>query len=216
MEMHICLLIWIILSFGLFGGTINFFIVYSSKNKEAQKWWLLLLKSLIFGLGASMLVPLFLDTISSNILEFDSKQPFPEKRYFLLAGFCLIAAIFSKRFIEDLYSIVMKAKKEAEEANKRVSELEDSKSEIDDDDTAKLISSKFTISEKSEDKESMNKVVRAILQSNYSFRTLSGIAKSSGLSKEIVANALTDLKAKGLAESKLGKQGNYVWKIIVK
>ncbi len=216
MGNHIYIIIWIIILSGILGGLINFFLLFTSQNDTKILWWVLLIKSILLGLGASLIVPLFLETISSNIMELSKSDSFPEKRYFVIAGFCLLAAIFSKRFIEDVYTRIMKAEKDSQEAKQIVKEFENSKTEIDDDEET-VLSFKTSFTKGFDgDKENVKRVVRAILQSQYSYRTLSGIAKETNLNKEIVANILTTLKANGFAESKQNKQGSYVWKIIIK
>jgi len=197
------------------GGLINFFILFTSQIEKKNQWWLLLIKSISLGLGASIIVPLFLETISSNILEVIKTETFPEKNYFVIAGFCLLASIFSKRFIEDVFTRVMKAEKDAQEAKIKVNEFEDSKSEFDDDDIP-MPSGIGLLKGVSDDIENTKKVIKAILQSQYTYRTLSGIARDSKLDKETVANILANLKAKGFAKNKQNKQGSYIWKIIVK
>ena len=112
---HTQIIIGIIIAAGLLGGITNFLLLYklTYTNKES---WLNFLKSISLSLCASFTVPLFLQIISNNLLEIQKDSPFPDKNYFVLLGFCVLAAFYSKRFLEDLYSKVNKAEQKAEEA----------------------------------------------------------------------------------------------------
>ena len=54
---------------GTFGGIINFFLEQEIEEEKDRNKKIALLKSIIIGIGASVLVPLFLTTISSEIIK---------------------------------------------------------------------------------------------------------------------------------------------------
>lgn len=118
-------LMWlmVIMTFsGLVGGAINCLI--SSKDEDAggPKW----LKSTVLGIGASFLMPLFLNTISSTLVPNILDGEGDSGDVFVFAGFCLLAAISSRAFIETLADKVLREAKEAthqaRETRKEVSE----------------------------------------------------------------------------------------------
>ena len=64
---------------------------------------------LVTGVCAALLIPLFLSTISSQLMTESQKEPL---KYFVFGGFCLLVAIFSKRFISTLSDKILKEVKE--------------------------------------------------------------------------------------------------------
>lgn len=213
MGNHIFTLMWVILFSGILGGVINFFIGLESKEGSKESWFYLV-KSILLGVGASILVPLFLETISSNLLEPSISTIFPEKNYFVVAGFCLLASIFSRRFIEDLYTRVVKAEKTAREAKEAVEEVEASRTEIDDADEIVFRDLRNLTDAESEDR--IKKVIRAALNSKYTYRTVSGISRDASLDRDRVSEILKTLEDTGLARNKKDRAGNDVWKITMK
>lgn len=81
---------------GIFGGLVNFFTIYNQKQVASNRnFW----GAILAGIAASFLVPLFLSMISSDLIV-NSRQD--DKYYFVFAGLCLIAGIFSRRFINSI------------------------------------------------------------------------------------------------------------------
>ncbi len=86
---------------GLMGATVNMAMSTEPRIEEPPPWerwrW-----SVIAGIGAALLVPLFLRTVSSGLLT-QVLMPDPKGEDLLVfGGFCLLAAISSKKFIESL------------------------------------------------------------------------------------------------------------------
>jgi len=217
MTDHIETLISIIFICGLLGGITNFLLFYNLQLKSTEKW-LYFLKSIFLGLCASISVPLFLQIISNNLLEINNSDIFPEKNYFILAGFCIIASFYSKRFLDDLYSKVTKAEKTAEEAKvnsvqaKEIAEktLENNQ---ETEDVEYILEKDLNINSKYKFEE-FAKVINAILDSKYTYRTISGISKVTEFEKDKVIELLDYLQLQGLAEYKLNKAGHKLWRIV--
>lgn len=198
-------LIATIIGAGIFGGTVNFFQLYSKENKG----WINYCKCVIIGLGASFLVPLFLQMISSNLIESSYKS---DKDLLVFLGFCLIASIFSKRFIETIgekilkqveeVKLVAESAKEIAETNKEeVGFLTSKSTEVDEADritpenettTTTTSSTTTTTTTDAPDtstniksrKDEIKNVLLALRDPTFTFRTLTGIAEDSGLSEE--------------------------------
>jgi predicted transcriptional regulator len=194
---------------GLFGGTVNFFQLYSDQNKGWINYW----RCVIVGLGAAFLVPLFLQMISSNLVD---NVKTSDKDLLVFIGFCLIAAIFSRRFIETIGEKILKQVEQVKETAEQAKEIaQTSKEEVE------ILSSKSTeVDEtspvspdsvvavdsslpnqsgegktmlKKDWSASITKVLRALKDNLYTFRTLKGIAKDADISEkqaEIVIKAL--------------------------
>jgi ribosomal protein S25 len=100
----ILVVVGIIVVIGIVGGLTNYFNALDLKSKQTKEEKVIIFwRSILMSVCASITVPLFLQILSNNIL---SEQTF--KTLLILASFCVVAAIFSKRFIEDIYSKLAK------------------------------------------------------------------------------------------------------------
>src|ERR1700744_3223396 len=70
--------------------------------------------------------------ITNNLLEVPKDEAFPDKNYFIFAGFCVLASFFSKRFLNDLYVKVNKVEKTAEEAKKVAQGVENKSQKLEE------------------------------------------------------------------------------------
>lgn len=115
------LVIAIMLGAGILGGVVNFYLTRPDDVPPPK-----LARSVVVGMAASLLVPLFLNMISSdlvtNIMDGDKAKPF------VLLGFCLVAAISSTAFIRTLSDRVLaeakRATKTAREARADVKQVD--------------------------------------------------------------------------------------------
>ena len=189
-----------ILIFGTIGGIVNKF---RDKDIDSKYW-----KSILKGIGAALIVPLFLELVRSDIISIDQNDWY---NYFVFGGLCLVTSIFSDKFFDSLGNKILSKVKNVE---KTVKEIEDSKNEIEDAD--EIIFDNIESDNKIDIKADIQKVVRAILNSKYSYRTISGINKETKLDNDKIIGILVTLRDNGFAENKKNKKGNEIWKIIVK
>ena len=109
-------IIIVMLAAGCWGSSVNFF----QGDKQS---WKKFSSSFLTGIGASFLVPLFLNTIESNLVDQVTSEERTLTSVLVFSGFCLLAAISSEAFVNTLRSKlldeeVQKAQKQAEQANK--------------------------------------------------------------------------------------------------
>lgn len=117
---HTLLLLLIILIFGAFGGYLNYlhnFDIAESKQDESKQDKR---KYVLLGVGSAILVPAFFRMIASDLVKF--VEPFDTNNYLIFAGFCLVAAIFSRRFIKTIGDKILDTVKKAEINSKEVRE----------------------------------------------------------------------------------------------
>lgn len=119
-DIHLIILLLIMLVSGAFGGFLNYLNNFDTTAKEngSKK---VKYNFILLGIGAAFLVPLFLKMISSNIISGTDNLD-----YLIFAGFCLIAAIFSRRFISSIGDRILEAANRAEKVameSKRESEI---------------------------------------------------------------------------------------------
>jgi hypothetical protein len=198
---HIGVLISIIAGCGLLGGIINYFRSTDSFHNSN----FILYKSLITGLGAAALVPLFLKMISSDLLVTSKTN---EIEYFVIGGFCLISSIFSAKFIE---TIGEKLQIQVDQVAKEVKEVKNDLEEVtteNDYERAILGSDEY---------EKLNVEEKLILQkmylSKFTYRSLSGIANEIYSTKDETLKLLNNLVIKGHIEKALRKNSTFRWKL---
>jgi hypothetical protein len=227
MEKNHILIVLIIVCSGLLGGTTNFLMLYDFKlnNKEC---WLKFLSSIFLSVSAAFTVPLFLQILSNNILD-----QLSFKNALVFTGFCVLAAFFSKRYLEDLYlkvknlerqigkqeqqtsnELIQSAKK-TEAVNKKIDDLEESIEEFVPEELpigirdAILGIEKISLSGSDE-----KKIMNTLFSNKFSWRTIEGISKESGIEFPIIAAVLEHLRDYGFAESKTGLIGQTLWRIL--
>lgn len=109
-DFHLVTLILIMLVCGAFGGFLNYLHNFDTTENE-QRNNVVRFKYILLGIGAAFLIPVFLKMISSNLIASTDNND-----YLIFAGFCLIAAIFSRRFIVTIGDKILEAAKKAEKA----------------------------------------------------------------------------------------------------
>ncbi len=187
---------------GLLGGITNYFRIEQEKKDLVS-----FLKNISMGISASLLIPLFLNMISSNLLKESSSD---SSKIFIFFGFCLIASLSSKAFIQTI-------------SDRLLNDLKKTKEKVKD--TEKLtgpIISKATEPQEATGTESFlkargfsfdenaKKVLNSLGSSKYAWRTLAGITQETGLAKENVLNSLNWLSSNRLAV-KTGEKGRTLW-----
>jgi DNA-binding MarR family transcriptional regulator len=203
---------------GVLGGTVNCFL--SDRSGEIH---LSCYKHIIIGVAASFMVPLFLNMISGDLIDkicgVDGKTANYSK-LFVLAGFCLVASISSRTFILSLSERILQ---EVKSANRKANEAKEEAAEakaavaplVEDevaDDMSALAESNEIISS-AEVAENEKAVLKSIVESPYTLRSISGIAKNSGLRKSVVNSTLSSLIGKGLVAQSIGSSGRPLWYI---
>lgn len=214
-DPHSLMLIIVMITGGLLGGGVNYFL---SKADDPENTTVT--KSLFVGVGASLLVPLFLNMLSSDLL--DSSKAFPYRALVFL-GFCLIAAITSKAFITTLADKVLKearqAKQEAAEAKTVAENVTSAIAPIvsketeptggdDDDDNDEGTKAQEDAASALALEDFEKDVLKALGSSKYTLRSTGGVIRDTKAgSAAQVLDALNKLIAKDLAGVRQGKNG---------
>jgi len=187
---HWHILLGILVLAGVLGGVVNYLLITEEDRMTKKE----LLKSILIGVAASLLVPLFFNTISSNIIIESEKEKY---KLFVIAGFCLIAAISAKPFIQSISSKLLRdlneVKNEVQHVKNEVKTIVDSETEdevvpvaTDAISDGKLMA----FSEKDTDKI---KILRALTGKNYTYRSLQGLSRDTQIAADLINNILNDL-----------------------
>jgi hypothetical protein len=215
--MIIYYVVGIIFVAGVMGGYINFALGRSANSKLRDAWW-----SVVIGLGAAFLVPLFLNTISSSLLSGILDGSSKQADWFVFFGFCLLGAIASRTMIQTLTQKVLRT---AEEAKQEVAKLKEEvdpiiikETEPEINETEPEIPERTTGVDRVQGYglvgEEPPKIIKVLGGSKYSRRTVQGIQKEAKVPLEKVYELLSWLQMNGLAVT-TGEPNNY-WSLTEK
>lgn len=191
----ICILI---LLMGSLGGVINY-LLHNDKNiKFYHNSYFG--SCIIVGIGAAIIVPLFLNTISSNLIR---ESITDVSKLFILAGFFLLASIFSEKFINSIWKKIIKDveenKKDINRVNENIAPIIDKETEIDDETEIEELVKMEDDNEKTvdldinSDSKNLLKILKCLVDGEYTYRSISGIAKSTNLNISYVKKTINSL-----------------------
>ena len=196
MSHPFCFMFGIMLAAGFLGGGLNYLLSRKDNAEGAAIW-----QSLLGGLVASFMVPLFLNMISSGLIEAIKDKEDPSK-LFVFAGFCLVAAVSSKAFINTLSDRILSeaktARKEVRQIKSEVAPIiakETEKETVESVPLSASIANRITLG------ENQKRVLSALANGRFTLRTRTGISNETHLPKEEVIKILAQLAAQGLARS---------------
>ncbi len=216
----IAALVLIMIAAGALGGFTNFLLTTSTDERVVLggrvaapvplRWW----GYILIGVVASFIVPLFLSLVQSdllaNIISSDKLDPY---RVFLFIGFCLVAAISSRAFIQTISDRVLalarQASQSAQQAKNDTDELAEvvaSESETVEP-TVELSLAEATAQQPSLSSDE-SRILQAVQAKPYKRRTLNGIANDSGIHFLRTREILGRLKMKGLVRDIPSKKTN--------
>jgi hypothetical protein len=190
---------------GLFGGLVKFFnSIDTSKPINLKEF----LKYLLTGIGAAILIPLFLNMISSDLI---SAEKIEIHDYFVYTGFCFIAAYLSDRFLstigDKILNEVNKVKNKQESTSKTVELLVDNEtSPIDastNENPNKAEIAFQNLSNKIEKKDTglINEILNAFEKNEkYTFRSVKGISKEFNYPENTVEILIKAFEENGLIQ----------------
>jgi hypothetical protein len=200
---------------GVLGGTANYLLLHKDDPEYAKRS-----RSFVLGLVAALLAPLFLKTISSDMVDkistirYGSGIPFD---FFVFAGFCLLVAVFSRTFAETvakrLAAEVEKAKREAQEAHTQAALAEERASQVEpvlrqeiEARTEPLPeSARNTIPPSLQDlpvDHTDRDLLKALLSGQYSYRTVSSLAEEVQMEEPDAVRRLERMREQALAGKK--------------
>jgi len=218
-------LLSVLLLAGVLGGAMGYYLEQPIQTSTLEgegitrKKAVKLFPYLVLGVGASLMVPLFLNMISSTLVS-EALSPREggqaELKLLVITGFALIAAVSSRRFITSLTDKVIRdvqeAKELAQEAEKKVDlivEPENAPREPSSPvvDQAQAHVDPATLSDHEK------RVLKTLFNSSYSARALSGISRDGEIDQEEATAALTLLVGKSLVQQTQTFKGYAKWSL---
>lgn len=184
---------------------------------------------MLLGIAAALVVPLFLNTISSSLVGEAIKGGQDSRNSLLvIMGFCIIAAVSSRRFIDSITdSVIRDFKRNIENQNQKIERLDDKASQALD------LASVETEPEAFDEEQGLtgpilknyqipsldeqeNKVISAILSKTYRSRASASIARDLVIPEARVLVLLEGLADKGFAVMKTTTKGLARWSLTEK
>lgn len=194
------ILVLIMVVAGIAGGLLNHLLGKREDGTEIGMW-----QSLLASVVAAFMVPLFLNTISSNLVDSivgTSSSPGNPSKLFIFAGFCLIAAVSAKAFVTTLSAKVLS---EVKETRKEVEQVKGQLEPILEKETEKDASEIRALSRSLPDSmhlgEDSQRVLGALAEGKFTLRTRTGIAADTKIEKDTVNKIVEQLKDDGLVGS---------------
>lgn len=177
---------------GAFGGVLNYLSVQGEEPKNTRFW-----QSLLGGIVASFMVPLFLNMISSNLIEAvkgTANNAGDLSKLFVLAGFCLVAGVSSRAFITTLSARVLRETKATRnEVQQLKREFEPIREKEIENEPQEVVPLSVSVADSMSIGEDARKVLKALANGRFTLRTRTGIANETGIEKDAVNKILDEL-----------------------
>ena len=204
LDMHLLIVLAIMLVAGLLGGAANRFLAERQAEAARQEW----IKYLVFGVVAALTVPLFLNMISSTLLEGARTKPLD---LFAFGGFCLVYVLASRRLMEN---IVQRLKGQLDSVKRDVVLIRErqARDAVQQNGDSYAPSSEPEIVD-SRDVLSYNdiEILRALIAENTVYGNLASICERTGLNREFVSQRLPVMKAMGVIETRINEKNILHW-----
>lgn len=204
LDTHMLLILIIMVIAGVLGGAANYFLA-DRHGEPAKRDWL---KYPILGIVAALTVPLFLNMISSTLLEGARTKPVD---FFAFAGFCLIYVVASRRLFENVAQRLMG---QLDQVKREVVHLKQQKRE----EPALTPTRQEPEQPKPAEPEprevlSYNdvEILRALVEESFVYGNLAAICERTGLARDLVSQRLTVMKTMGVIETRINDKNVLHW-----
>ena len=204
LDNYMLLILGIMIITGVLGGVANYFM--SDRRSEPVKGDVY--KYIVLGIVAALTVPLFLNMISSNMLEMARSRPID---LFVFSGFCLMFVVFSRRFFEN---VANKLLHQIEQVRREVNEIKET-SAVEPVMAEQTAAAPQAPAKSDPAKVSLTyndiELMRTISEGQFVYGSISELAGEASLTKEIVTERLGVLKSMGLIELKINDKNVLHW-----
>lgn len=202
LDGHMLLILGVMVVMGVLGGVANYYLADKQADSGRRGW----VKYPVFGVVAALTVPMFLNMISSTLLEGARTKPID---YYVFAGFCLLYVVASRRLFENMMERLMS---QVEQVRRDVGHLKQQSREEplvvpvrSEPDTPKMPDPREALSYNDIE------ILRVLLDGNCVYGNLASICDSTGLSRDLVSQRLTVMKAMGIIETRINEKNVLHW-----
>ena len=212
LDSYMLMVLVIMIAAGVLGGIANYFLSDRQGDTGRSEWG----KFLALGVIAALTVPLFLNMISSNLLEAARTRPVD---FFVFAGFCLIYVVASRRVVENVANKLMGQMDQMRGEMGRIKQqhLEASAPvaiALREEPTSAVSEAAAPVKpEVVRESLSYNdiEILRALAEDSYVYGNLVGLTDKTGLARDLVSTRLTVLKNFGIIETRINEKNVLHW-----
>ncbi|NTV69631.1 MAG: hypothetical protein HGA71_05730 [Azonexaceae bacterium] len=201
LDGHMLVILGIMVVAGVLGGTANYFLADRRGDAGCHDW----LKYPVFGVVAALTVPLFLNMLSSTLLEGARTKPID---LYVFSGFCLIYVVASRRFFENMVQRLMA---QIDQVRRDVGRIEQQKRELPIAVAPKLEAEVVEHDPKEVLSYNDVEILRALSEGGFVYGNLVAICDSTGLARDVVSQRLTVMKAMGVIETRINDKNVLHW-----
>lgn len=217
LDSYMLIILLIMVAAGVLGGVANYYLSERQGDAVRRDWR----KYLTLGVIAALTVPLFLNMISSNLLEAARTRPVD---FFVFAGFCLIYVVASRRVFENVANRLLGQMDQMKREMVQIKEQQSEKAFVAREDVLVAAEPVAPVppspkpAEVPKETLSYNdiEILRALNEDSYVFGNLVGLTDKTGLAREVVSNRLTVLKNLGIIETRINDKGVLHWCVMPK
>lgn len=199
---HMLLILLIMVVAGVLGGGANYFLSERSHDAGRREW----LRYPVLGVVAALTVPLFLNMISSTLLEGARTKPVD---FFTFGGFCLIYVVAARRLMDN---IVQRLLGQIDQVGREVRSLKQAQQREMIAQTQRVESEKEA-EPQSREVLSYNdvEILRTLVEANFVYGNLAAICERTGLAQDFVSQRLTIMKSLGVIETRINDKNVLHW-----
>lgn len=193
---HMFLVLGIMVAAGVLAGSANYYLT-ENPDDDARRTWL---RYVVFGVVAALTVPLFLNMISSTLLENTRHKP---SDVYVFAGFCLVYVLASRRAFELLAQRLLdRLEAKRGEASRsggggRLQAVEERKA-----------AEPIPVEALSNDDIG---ILRALAGDSVVYGNLAEVCERTGLARELASQRLATMKALGVLETRINDKNVLLW-----
>ena len=213
LDSYMLVILLIMIAAGILGGVANYFLSDRQNELARHDWG----KYPILGVIAALTVPLFLNMISSNLLEAARTRPVD---FFVFAGFCLIYVVASRRVFEN---VANKLLGQMDQMKREMTQIKQQRQDMPapaprDEPLPPVEAIPLpppAVAKPEVVKESLSyndiEILRALAGENYVYGNLVGLTDKTGLARDLVSTRLTVLKNLGIIETRINEKNVLHW-----
>ena len=203
LDSHMLVIFGIMILAGLLGGVANFFLSERQSELGRQEW----LRYPILGVVAALTVPLFLNMISSTLLEGARTKP---TDFYVFAGFCLIYVVASRRIFEN---VAIKLLAQIDQVKRDMQHLKQRRETPPP--AAKEEKVEAPPEAKVEPREALSyndiEILRALSEESYVYGNLAALCEKTRLGRELISQRLMLMKSMGVIETRINEKNVLHW-----
>ena len=187
---YIMLLVGIMIISGAFGGMTSAFL----RESDDQPFLMVIFKHTFIGIAAAMMVPLILNMFSSDVLEAGQTRSL---KLFTLSGLCIFFALFSTRFLENIF------KNRRQEEGRHPPQVHQVGDQVVRKEEATSTIAPKEGQEKAKLPENQLKILKALVEAEGAKLSLSDLLRASAIPQNEFDEILAMLMVKGLVAQEL-------------